>query len=125
MIGLTRRHYQLLSFITEFIEKNDGVPPSFDEMKDGMELRSKSGIHRMIRALEERGYIRRLPNRARAIEVLAHPKRPVSIKPALWSAVKIWGDGRGLSVDEASASLLALGLHIATQQQQKVEVAAA
>ena len=54
--------------------KETGVPPSFDEMKDALDLRSKSGIHRLIKALEERGFIKRLPNRARAIEVIRLPE---------------------------------------------------
>src|SRR6185369_2010160 len=60
---LTRKQYELLRFINERL-KEAGVPPSFDEMKDALDLRSKSGIHRLITALEERGFIRRLPNRA-------------------------------------------------------------
>src|ERR1700682_6022523 len=69
---LTRKQYELLRFINERL-KEAGVPPSFDEMKDALDLRSKSGIHRLITALEERGFIRRLPNRARAIEVIKLP----------------------------------------------------
>jgi len=70
---LTRKQYELLRFIHERL-KETGVPPSFDEMKDALDLRSKSGIHRLITALEERGFIRRLPNRARAIEVIKLPE---------------------------------------------------
>jgi repressor LexA len=70
---LTRKQYELLRFINERL-KEAGVPPSFDEMKDALDLRSKSGIHRLITALEERGFIRRLPNRARAIEVIKMPE---------------------------------------------------
>jgi repressor LexA len=70
---LTRKQYELLRFISERL-KESGVPPSFDEMKDALDLRSKSGIHRLITALEERGFIRRLPNRARAIEVIKLPE---------------------------------------------------
>src|SRR5690606_2299372 len=70
---LTRKQYELLRFINERL-KESGVPPSFDEMKDALDLRSKSGIHRLITALEERGFIRRLPNRARAIEVIKLPE---------------------------------------------------
>ena len=70
---LTRKQYELLRFISERL-KESGVPPSFDEMKDALDLRSKSGIHRLITALEERGFIRRLPNRARAIEVIKMPE---------------------------------------------------
>jgi repressor LexA len=70
---LTRKQYELLRFINERLSES-GVPPSFDEMKDALDLRSKSGIHRLITALEERGFIRRLPNRARAIEVIKLPE---------------------------------------------------
>jgi repressor LexA len=70
---LTRKQFELLRFINERL-KETGVPPSFDEMKDALDLRSKSGIHRLITALEERGFIRRLPNRARAIEVIKLPE---------------------------------------------------
>jgi repressor LexA len=69
---LTRKQLELLRFVHERL-KESGVPPSFDEMKDALDLRSKSGIHRLITALEERGFIRRLPNRARAIEVIKLP----------------------------------------------------
>lgn len=69
---LTRKQLDLLVFINERL-KETGVPPSFDEMKDALDLASKSGIHRLITALEERGFIRRLPNRARALEVIKLP----------------------------------------------------
>ena len=70
---LTRKQHELLMFINERLTEA-GIPPSFDEMKDALDLKSKSGIHRLITALEERGFIRRLPNRARALEVLKLPK---------------------------------------------------
>ena len=76
---LTRKQFELLRFINERLRES-GVPPSFDEMKDALDLRSKSGIHRLITALDERGFIRRLPNRARAIEVLKLPD--ISAAPA-------------------------------------------
>lgn len=69
---LTRKQLDLLMFINERL-KETGVPPSFDEMKEALDLASKSGIHRLITALEERGFIRRLPNRARALEVIKLP----------------------------------------------------
>jgi repressor LexA len=69
---LTRKQIDLLKLIQTRMDR-DGVAPSFDEMKDALDLRSKSGIHRLITALEERGFIRRLPHRARAIEVLKLP----------------------------------------------------
>ena len=71
---LTPKQKQLLLFINERIEAT-GVPPSFDEMKVALNLKSKSGIHRLIMALEERGFIRRLPHRARALEVTKLPER--------------------------------------------------
>ncbi|MBP0615721.1 transcriptional repressor LexA [Jiella mangrovi] len=77
---LTRKQHDLLLFINERL-KESGVPPSFDEMKDALELRSKSGIHRLITALEERGFIRRLPNRARALEVLKLPESMRNARP--------------------------------------------
>ena len=70
---LTKKQYELLVLIDRRIKK-DGVPPSFDEMKDALGLKSKSGIHRLISGLEERGFIRRLPHRARALEVLTLPE---------------------------------------------------
>jgi len=70
---LTRKQLELLELIDTRM-KRDGVPPSFDEMKDALNLRSKSGIHRLITALEERGFIRRLAHRARAIEVVRMPE---------------------------------------------------
>ncbi len=77
---LTRKQSELLRFIHERLQ-DQGVPPSFDEMKDALDLRSKSGIHRLIMALEERGFIRRLPNRARAIEVLRLPESATVAPP--------------------------------------------
>ena len=69
---LTAKQHELLLFIHERLEEN-GISPSFEEMKDALDLKSKSGVHRLISALEERGFIRRLPNRARALEVLKVP----------------------------------------------------
>lgn len=70
---LTAKQRELLEFIHKRMQR-DGVPPSFDEMKDALDLRSKSGIHRLITALEERGFIRRLAHRARAIEITRMPE---------------------------------------------------
>lgn len=69
---LTRKQMELLDFIKQRLDR-DGVPPSFDEMKEALDLRSKSGIHRLITALEERGFIRRLAHRARALEIVKLP----------------------------------------------------
>ncbi|WP_373352937.1 transcriptional repressor LexA [Pseudoroseicyclus sp. CXY001] len=70
---LTRKQLDLLEFIHKRVQR-DGVPPSFDEMKEALDLRSKSGIHRLITALEERGFIRRLAHRARALEIVKLPE---------------------------------------------------
>jgi len=70
---LTRKQLELLEFIKQRLDR-DGVPPSFDEMKEALDLRSKSGIHRLITALEERGFIRRMAHRARALEILKLPE---------------------------------------------------
>ena len=70
---LTKKQIQLLEFIQSRMAR-DGVPPSFDEMKLALDLRSKSGIHRLVTALEERGFIRRLPHRARALEIVRLPE---------------------------------------------------
>jgi repressor LexA len=78
---LTRKQHELLLFIHDRLSET-GVSPSFEEMKDALDLKSKSGVHRLIRALEERSFIRRLPNRARALEVVRMPERVIPIKPA-------------------------------------------
>lgn len=80
---LTRKQIDLLRFIHDRLQR-DGVPPSFEEMKEALDLRSKSGIHRLITALEERGFIRRLAHRARAIEIL---RLPDALQPAETAAV--------------------------------------
>ena len=79
---LTSKQRELLLFVHERLGKS-GVSPSFDEMREALDLKSKSGVHRLISALEERGFIRRLPNRARALEVL---KLPDSSAPATAAA---------------------------------------
>lgn len=78
---LTRKQHELLMFIHERI-KETGVSPSFDEMKDALDLASKSGIHRLITALEERGFLRRLAHRARALEVVKLPQQATSSAPS-------------------------------------------
>jgi repressor LexA len=85
---LTRKQLELLEFIKARMDV-DGVPPSFDEMKEALDLRSKSGIHRLITALEERGFIRRLAHRARAIEII---KLPDAMDRALFTPRVIEGD---------------------------------
>ena len=101
---LTRKQHELLMFIHERI-KESGVSPSFDEMKDALDLASKSGIHRLITALEERGFLRRLPHRARALEVVKLPEQATP-GPARGRAPfrpqVVGGDGRRSASDSAN-----------------------
>ncbi len=78
---LTRKQHELVCFIHDRLAET-GVSPSFEEMKEALDLKSKSGVHRLISALEERGFIRRLPNRARALEVMKMPERKEGATPA-------------------------------------------
>ena len=78
---LTRKQHELLTFINDRLGET-GVSPSFEEMKEALDLKSKSGVHRLISALEERNFIRRLPNRARALEVLSMPETAVKAPTA-------------------------------------------
>ncbi|MEQ8510480.1 MAG: transcriptional repressor LexA [Rhodospirillaceae bacterium] len=80
---LTKKQHQLLMFIHDRMQ-SDGVAPSFDEMKNALDLKSKSGIHRLITALEERGFLRRLPHRARALEIMKLPENTAitGVQPA-------------------------------------------
>jgi repressor LexA len=77
---LTRKQHELITFIQNRLEAS-GISPSFEEMKEALDLKSKSGVHRLISALEERGFIRRLPNRARALEVIKTPEGSVAKAP--------------------------------------------
>ena len=79
---LTAKQHELIRFIQTRLEES-GVSPSFEEMKEALDLKSKSGVHRLISALEERGFLRRLPNRARALEVV---RQPEDVTPARGAA---------------------------------------
>jgi repressor LexA len=114
---LTRKQHELLTFIDRRL-KETGISPSFDEMKDALGLRSKSGVHRLITGLVERGFIRRLPHRARALEVLrlpetASPPRTAGVAPG-FSPNVIRGEFRnalqgGLAESAQAVSLPLLG----------------
>ncbi len=105
---LTRKQLELLEFINERL-KESGVPPSFDEMKEALDLRSKSGIHRLITALEERGFIRRLPNRARAIEVIKLPEKSAGTRRGFTPSVIEGNLGKarrtGVEADDSGRSI--------------------
>ncbi len=87
---LTKKQHELLLFINQHLQRS-GISPSFDEMKDALDLKSKSGIHRLITALEERGFIRRLPHRARALEVLKLPESAAHNGPKVFRPSVIRG----------------------------------
>jgi len=133
---LTRKQHELLMFINQRLAAT-GVAPSFDEMKDALRLRSKSGIHRLISGLEERGFIRRLPHRARALEVIKLPGES-AVAPAAersrFSPTVIRGDfaaalpGAPVAPDSAAADLplygrIAAGTPIEALRDQSTTVA--
>ena len=132
---LTRKQHELLSYIHDKLAET-GVSPSFEEMKDALDLKSKSGVHRLISALEERGFLRRLPNRARALEVVkmpdvragiaSDPKPPVAIPSAANDVIELPLHGRiaaGLPIEALEgqsslpvpAALLGPGEHYALE----------
>jgi repressor LexA len=108
---LTQKQKELLLFVHQRLQET-GVPPSFDEMKDALDLKSKSGIHRLITALEERGFIRRLPHRARALEVIKLPENSAEAgaagrKPAGFQPSVIEGSRpRAANVDLPSSTVI-------------------
>ncbi len=91
---LTKKQRELLLFINQRLRAT-GISPSFDEMKDALNLRSKSGVHRLISGLEERGFIRRLPHRARALEVIKLPEEASLAERGRFSPTVIRGDFSG------------------------------
>ena len=92
---LTKKQHELLMFIHERVRET-GIPPSFDEMKDALDLKSKSGIHRLITALEERGFLKRMEKRARALEIIKLPENVAdTVRPRL-AAIKRRGVPREL-----------------------------
>jgi len=133
---LTKKQHELLMFINQRLAAN-GVAPSFDEMKDALRLRSKSGIHRLISGLEERGFIRRLPHRARALEVIKLPGESAvaaSAERSRFSPTVIRGDfaaalpGAPVAPDSAAAELplygrIAAGTPIEALRDQSTTVA--
>ena len=100
---LTRKQHELLLYINERLSET-GVSPSFEEMKEALDLKSKSGVHRLISALEERGFIRRLANRARALEVLRMPDTRTSVPAGV-------GTGPAAAPPRAANDILDIPLH--------------
>ncbi|MCO5133595.1 MAG: transcriptional repressor LexA [Phyllobacteriaceae bacterium] len=115
---LTRKQHELLMLIHARLQE-EGIPPSFDEMKDALSLKSKSGIHRLITALEERGFIRRLPNRARALEVIKLPDGYDTARSAASGVAA--GPAKGFGVIEGGLS--ETNAHPASGRNNVTEVA--
>lgn len=109
---LTAKQHELIRFIQERLEQT-GISPSFEEMKEALDLKSKSGVHRLISALEERGFIRRLPNRARALEVVRMPEDSTPApRAARTSANDALASGAAAqSIREAANDVIDIPLH--------------
>ncbi len=108
---LTAKQHELIRFIQQRLEET-GVSPSFEEMKEALDLKSKSGVHRLISALEERGFIRRLPNRARALEVI---RQPEDATPATRPALRLASENASVAAApkprEAANDVIDIPLH--------------
>jgi len=107
---LTRKQHELICFINDRLEES-GVSPSFEEMKEALDLKSKSGVHRLISALEERKFIRRLPNRARALEVLRMPERPEAAARKSVPAAAPASGGNLKKIPEPANDVIEIPLH--------------
>ena len=104
---LTAKQHELIRFIQQRLEET-GISPSFEEMKEALDLKSKSGVHRLISALEERGFLRRLPNRARALEVV---RQPEDVTPARSSGNVVSMPSPATRPPEAANDVIELPLH--------------
>ena len=110
---LTRKQHELICFIEDRLAET-GISPSFEEMKEALGLKSKSGVHRLISALEERGFLRRLPNRARALEVVRNPERgerPVAKAPAADANVVAFPSRAAPRAADVANDIIELPLH--------------
>lgn len=109
---LTAKQHELIRFIQQKLEET-GISPSFEEMKEALDLKSKSGVHRLISALEERGFIRRLPNRARALEVLKGPEDAVAAPRPVRAANDAGTIGRAVpkAAPQPANDIIELPLH--------------
>jgi repressor LexA len=108
---LTRKQHELVCFIHDRLAES-GISPSFEEMKDALDLKSKSGVHRLISALEERGFIRRLPNRARALEVVKMPERSGEVRNvSSANVVNLAPKAPGKRVPEPANDVIEIPLH--------------
>lgn len=107
---LTAKQHELIRFIQQRLEET-GISPSFEEMKEALDLKSKSGVHRLISALEERGFLRRLPNRARALEVIREPGDTTPVRSASASDNVVPMPAQRAAAPEAANDVIELPLH--------------
>ncbi|PKP95656.1 MAG: repressor LexA [Alphaproteobacteria bacterium HGW-Alphaproteobacteria-14] len=107
---LTAKQHELIRFIQQRLEET-GISPSFEEMKEALDLKSKSGVHRLISALEERGFLRRLPNRARALEVIRQPEDATPARALGGNVVSLAPAAAGRAAPEAANDVIQLPLH--------------
>lgn len=107
---LTAKQHELIRFIQQRLEET-GISPSFEEMKEALDLKSKSGVHRLISALEERGFLRRLPNRARALEVIRQPENSVPARGSTDNVVTMKPPAARAVAAEPANDVIELPLH--------------
>jgi repressor LexA len=107
---LTSKQHELIRFIQQRLEET-GISPSFEEMKEALDLKSKSGVHRLISALEERGFLRRLPNRARALEVIRQPEDATPARASAGNVVQLAAAAPRASAPEPANDVIQLPLH--------------
>ena len=109
---LTAKQHELIRFIQQRLEET-GISPSFEEMKEALDLKSKSGVHRLISALEERGFLRRLPNRARALEVIRQPEDATPARGSAGNVVSLAAAAPAArtAAPEAANDVIELPLH--------------
>jgi repressor LexA len=107
---LTAKQHELIRFIQQRLEET-GISPSFEEMKEALDLKSKSGVHRLISALEERGFLRRLPNRARALEVIRQPENSTPGRAAADNVVTMTPPAARAVSPEPANDVIELPLH--------------
>jgi SOS-response transcriptional repressor LexA len=106
MIGLTPRQNEVLSFVSMFMDEHGRVAPSYREIQSGLGYSSIENVARILGELEERGHIRRLPNRPRSIEVVGPSQRSVTINASLWPALSRYAASQKIPVDTAASELL-------------------
>jgi SOS-response transcriptional repressor LexA len=122
-VGLTRKQLELFRFIEDYIATHNGIAPSFQEMVEAVGIKSKSGVFRLVNALEDRGFIRRIPNRARAMAVIESPPSPLELVLPLsdmhMGRLRLVASVYGMSKEELASLILIEGM--STGKFQRIE----